>query len=98
MLGFMLQEQNTIALIHFQAWVFVGNENDQHWKSRGHFLAAAAQAMRRILVDNAQRKQTEKHGENWVRHPIEDRLPSRPDQNVIALDDALARLADNRWI
>ena len=65
------------------------------WDSRGHFFAAAAEAMRRILVENARRKQRAKHGGGIQRvdlrdHDIPDRAP--PDE-IIALDDALTLLA-----
>src|SRR6266704_4668114 len=50
------------ALVHEAYLRLVGGEADAHWNSRGHFIAAAAEAMRRILVDNARRKKTEKHG------------------------------------
>ena len=45
---------------------------ERNWNSRGHFFAAAAEAMRRILIDNARRKQTQKRGGNVVRQPLED--------------------------
>src|SRR5262249_23413027 len=66
-----------------------------HWNSRGHFFAAAAEAMRRILVENARRKQRIKHGGR--RQPIDlDRPdPSAPavGDDLLALDEALTRLA-----
>ncbi len=68
---------------------------ESRWDNRGHFFAAAAEAMRRILVDAARRKRTEKHGGN--RHRID--LPDVPagadvaDERLLALDDALTRLA-----
>src|SRR5262245_3854244 len=49
------------ALVHEAYLRLLGGEGVSHWNSRGHFIAAAAEAMRRILVDNARRKQTEKH-------------------------------------
>jgi len=45
----------------------VGADKEQHWDNRGHFFAAAAEAMRRILVENARRKRTRKHGGGLVR-------------------------------
>jgi RNA polymerase sigma factor (TIGR02999 family) len=62
--------------------------------SRGHFLAAAAEAMRRILIDNARRKQAARHGGGRRRVPLDEahRIAQSPD-DLLALDDALARLA-----
>jgi RNA polymerase sigma factor (TIGR02999 family) len=67
----------------------------QQWNSRGHFFAAAAVAIRRILIDNARRKQCEKRGGGFVRHELED-LPlalPEPREDLLALDDALQQLA-----
>ena len=65
----------------------------QHWDGRGHFFAAAAEAMRRILVENARRKSRHKHGGGLQRVDVTD-LPARdPDDQLLALDDALTRLA-----
>ena len=66
----------------------------QHWNSRGHFFAAAAEAMRRILVDNARRKLRPKHGGDRRRVDLDQALSvADPQENLVALDDALARLA-----
>ncbi|HMF11828.1 MAG TPA: ECF-type sigma factor [Gemmataceae bacterium] len=70
-------------------------ELEEHWNSRGHFIAAAAEAMRRILVDNARRKQTEKHGGKRKRLDFSQAEPithADPDQ-VLDLDEALKILA-----
>jgi RNA polymerase sigma factor (TIGR02999 family) len=70
-------------------------EAPQHWDNRGHFFAAAAEAMRRILVDAARRKRTEKHGGRRRRVELPD-VPARPevaDEQLLALDAALTRLA-----
>jgi RNA polymerase sigma factor (TIGR02999 family) len=70
--------------------------NEPPWESRGHFFAAAAEAMRRILVENARRKKRTKHGGG--RHGVdldEQDLPIRPPpEEIIALDEALTRLAE----
>src|SRR5436853_1172519 len=50
------------ALVHEAYLRLVGSEPEAHWNSRGHFIAAAAEAMRHILVEHARRKKTEKHG------------------------------------
>jgi RNA polymerase sigma factor (TIGR02999 family) len=70
----------------------------QRWESRGHFFAAAAEAMRRILVESVRRKRSKKHGGDRERVPldqIEIALPS-PDDDLLALDAALNRLAAER--
>jgi RNA polymerase sigma factor (TIGR02999 family) len=71
-----------------------GDKGGVHWNSRGHFFAAAAEAMRRILVESARGKAREKRGGNWQRVDFEELNVSTsvsPDQ-LVALDDALARL------
>jgi RNA polymerase sigma factor (TIGR02999 family) len=73
-------------------------ESGQHWDSRGHFFAAAAEAMRRILVESVRRKKSKKRGGDRERVPldqIEVALPS-PTDDLLALDDALDRLAAER--
>jgi RNA polymerase sigma factor (TIGR02999 family) len=71
-----------------------GGEDDTGWESRGHFLAAAAEAMRRILVENARRKQAVKHGGGTRRVPLEEfhRVTESPE-DLLDLDDALTRFA-----
>ena len=66
-----------------------------HWKSRGHFFAAAAEAMRRILVENARRKQRVKHGGGRQRLDLDEACPivQPPSDDLLALDEALTRLA-----
>ena len=70
---------------------------EPHWNSRGHFFAAAAQAMRRILIDNARRKQADKRGGARKRVSFEraERVASAPPEDLLALDDALERLRHN---
>jgi RNA polymerase sigma factor (TIGR02999 family) len=80
------------ALVHEAYLRLVG---DQQFDSRGHFFAAAAEAMRRILVDAARRKRTHKHGGQRRRVELPD-IPARPeiaDKQLLALDAALTRLA-----
>jgi RNA polymerase sigma factor (TIGR02999 family) len=85
------------ALVH-EAYLRLSDARQaQHWDSRGHFFAAAAEAMRRILVESARRKQRLKHGGNCVRiHMDESSLPekSRTD-DLLALDEALDRLEEH---
>ena len=66
------QTLQATALVHEAYIRLVDVENAQHWNSRGHFFAAAAEAMRRILVENARRKGREKHGGQRQRVALED--------------------------
>jgi RNA polymerase sigma factor (TIGR02999 family) len=72
----------------------VGQEKGRLYKNRGHFFAAAATAMRRILVDKARRKQTRKHGGDLRRQPVGFVAAAVPDEELLAVDEALRRLAD----
>jgi RNA polymerase sigma factor (TIGR02999 family) len=68
---------------------------EQRWDSRRHFFAAAAEAMRRILVEQARRKGTQKHGGGLIRHNLDELELAAPESkdDLLALDDALDRLA-----
>ena len=70
-------------------------EKAQHWNSRGHFFAAAAEAMRRILVEQARRKLAGKRGGRARRVPLDaaDAGYVPPDDDLLAIDDALTKLA-----
>jgi RNA polymerase sigma factor (TIGR02999 family) len=84
------------ALVH-EAYVrLVGGDQAQDWDGRGHFFSAAAEAMRRILVENARRKGRVKHGGGLVRHDLDEGHPAAPGlgEDLLALDEALARLAE----
>lgn len=89
------QTLQATALVHEAYLRLVDCGAEQSWDSRGHFFAAAAEAMRRILVDNARRKLTEKHGNDLQRvdlHPdIQGRDPKL--ENILAVDEALTQLA-----
>ena len=89
------QTLQATALVHEAYLRLVGTDQAPHWNSRGHFFAAAAEAMRRILVDAARRKRREKHGGDWTRIPREAAQPAAPDprDDLVALDAALTRLA-----
>jgi RNA polymerase sigma factor (TIGR02999 family) len=63
------------------------------YHDRRHFFAAAASAMRRILIDQARRKQTEKHGGGRLQQPLDDLAEPQPDDELLALHEALDRLA-----
>ena len=65
------QTLQATALVHEAYLRLVGHDNHRSWKDRGHFFAAAAQAMRRILVDNARRKRSKKRGDGLRRQPLE---------------------------
>jgi len=83
------------ALVHEAYLRLVGDEGETMWDGRGHFFAAAAEAMRRILVENARRKQCQKRGGGLARQELDpDRLAEPPiHEDMIALDEALTRLA-----
>jgi RNA polymerase sigma factor (TIGR02999 family) len=90
------QTLQATALVH-EAYVrLVGSGRGTHWNGRGHFFAAAAEAMRRILVENARRKRTLKQGGELVRREFDDALLAAPDthEDLEALDEALGLLAD----
>ena len=83
------------ALVHEAYLRLIGPADAARWENRGHFFAAAAEAMRRILVDQARRKKTTRHGGGLVRQDLEpDLAPApQPREDLIALDQALDRLA-----
>jgi RNA polymerase sigma factor (TIGR02999 family) len=83
------------ALVH-EAYVrLVDVEEAQHWNSRGHFFAAAAEAMRQILVQNARRRSRVKHGGGRTRIDVDDLEIGAPERSeeLLALDEALTQLA-----
>lgn len=86
---------NATALVHEAYLRLVGPADAARWENRGHFFAAAAEAMRRILVDQARRKKTTRHGGGLIRHDLEPDLASAPQprEDLIALDQALDQLA-----
>lgn len=83
------------ALVHEAYLRLVEPGDEARWDDRGHFFAAAAEAMRRILVDAARRKQTEKHGgrRHRVELPDVEAEPMIADEKLLALDAALTRFA-----
>jgi RNA polymerase sigma factor (TIGR02999 family) len=89
------QTLQATALVH-EAYVrLVDVEKSQHWNTRGHFFGAAAEAMRRILVENARRRARSKHGADCIREELASSgaAAPEPDENLLALDEALERLA-----
>lgn len=89
------QTLQATALVHDAYLRLVGPDDAQKWESRGHFFAAAAEAMRRILVDNARRKRTEKHGGQRERLDLDavDVAADAPSEDLLALDEALTKFA-----
>ena len=88
------QTLQATALVHEAYLRLVGQSEGRHWDSRGHFFAAAAEAMRRILVDNARRKRSGKHGGGRTRQELDPERIAAPQaaDDLLALDDALTRL------
>jgi len=88
------QTLQATALIH-EAYIRLVEGVDQNWNSRGHFFKAAAEAMRRILVENARRKGRIKHGGGFQRVELNESAQTKSDEHIsyelIALDEALDR-------
>ena len=89
------QTLEATALVHEAYLRLVDTDKVQQWNSRGHFFAAAAEAMRRILVENARRKRSEKHGGRRQRIDLADidACYLSDDEQILAIDDALKQLA-----
>jgi RNA polymerase sigma factor (TIGR02999 family) len=89
------QTLQATALVHEAYLRLVEGTEARDWNSRRHFFAAAAEAMRRILVEQARRKHRHKHGGGRQRVPLDEAQPARRDQaaEVLAIHDALDRLA-----
>ena len=87
------QTLQATALVHEAYLRVVGKEDEQRWGSRGHFFAAAAEAMRRILVDAARRKKTRKHGGDRDAQRLDDIEASEISDDLLALDEAMQLLA-----
>jgi RNA polymerase sigma factor (TIGR02999 family) len=90
------QTLQATALVHEAYLRLVAVEKAQHWNSRGHFFIAAAEAMRRILVDQARRRNAAKRGGQAVRAELEESLVAapEPDEDVLAVNDALEVFAN----
>jgi RNA polymerase sigma factor (TIGR02999 family) len=89
------QTLQATALVHEAYLRLVDVDQDQRWNSRGHFFAAAAEAMRRILVEKARRAGRTKRGGDLIRHDVDDveiAAPAKPAE-VLAIDEALDKLA-----
>src|SRR5205823_2433233 len=83
------------ALVHEAYLRLVNAEKAQHWNSRGHFFAAAAEAIRRILIEQARHKHRPKHGGDRKRVDLDValRIAASPAHELLALDEVLDRLA-----
>jgi len=90
------QTLQATGLVHEAYLRLVGNDVPQQWNSRGHFFAAAAEAMRRILVENARRRNSQTRGGDRDRMVLEDfpAIPSAPLIDLLTLDEALQRLSE----
>ena len=89
------QTLQATGLVHEAYLRLVDAEKAQHWDSRGHFFAAAAEAMRRILIENARRKQADKHGHGRGRVELKasDWITCEQPDRLLHLNDALDKLA-----
>lgn len=96
------QTLQATALVHEAYLRLIGSDGDEqsgngkvHWDSRGHFFAAAAEAMRRLLVEGARRKSRVKRGGHWQRVDLNEQPAAGtiPNEEIVALDEALTRLA-----
>jgi RNA polymerase sigma factor (TIGR02999 family) len=88
------QTLQATALVH-EAYIRLVGSDDRDWSGRTHFFAAAAEAMRRILIENARRKQRLKRGGAKQKVDLEDAniVTEGPSEDVVALDEALTKLA-----
>lgn len=90
------QTLQATALVHEAYIRLVDVDRAQHWDSRGHFFAAAAEAMRRILIERARKKATEKRGGRLRRIDVDavDVAVAASPEQLLAIDDAIAALAE----
>ena len=88
------QTLQATALVHEAYLRLIGSENDRTWKNRGHFFAAAAEAMRRILINRARDKKAVKRGGDRARIDIDqiELAMATPDLELVALDEVLQQL------
>jgi RNA polymerase sigma factor (TIGR02999 family) len=88
------QTLEATALVHEAYLRLLGSAAEPHWNGRGHFFAAAAEAMRRILVENARRKKAEKHGGGLRRVSLDggNAVAAAPPDELLAINEALERL------
>ena len=88
------QTLQATALVH-EAWLRLGGDEQPDWQNRAHFFAAAAEAMRRILIDKARRKRALRHGGDQRRVDLDDLEIPTPGKNdeILAIDELLDKLA-----
>jgi RNA polymerase sigma factor (TIGR02999 family) len=88
------QTLQATSLVH-EAWLRLAGTESWKWEGQKHFFAAAAEAMRRILIENARRKQRQKRGGGWERIDVEEieLAEPLPSNDLLALDEALTELA-----
>jgi RNA polymerase sigma factor (TIGR02999 family) len=88
------QTLQATALVH-EAWLRLTTDENRQWNDRTHFFAAAAEAMRRILVDNARRKRARRHGGELQRVEIPEIISpiAQSEDQILAVSDALEKLA-----
>ena len=88
------QTLQATALVH-EAWLRLAGTENQHWQNRAHYFAAAAEAMRRILIENARRKGRLRRGGDWQRVDLENVTLAFTDSDdtVLAIHEALDKLA-----
>ncbi len=89
------QSLTATALVHEAYLRLVGSDPERQWDGRGHFFAAAAEAMRRILIDRARKRQRLRRGGGRTRVDLDESLAvtGPPDEDLLALDEALTRLS-----
>ncbi len=89
------QTLQATALVH-EVYIRLVGEDDRNWDSRGHFFAAAAEAMRRILVDNARHKQSIRHGGHCQKASLDEAFLAieDPKDDLLALNEAIDKLAN----
>lgn len=89
-----IQTLQPTALVH-EAWLRLGGENQPTWENRTHFFGAAAEAMRRILIDRARRKRAIRHGGDQERCALDDveLLAPGPEDELLAVHEVLDRFA-----
>lgn len=80
------------ALVH-EAWIKLSGSNNQHWNGRGHYFGAAAEAMRRILIDRARKRNRDRHGAGLQRVNLDsvDIAVNTDDETLLQLNDALEK-------
>jgi len=90
------QTLQATALVH-EAWLRLVGDGNDHWEGRRHFFAAAAEAMRRILIDSARRKQAVRHGGGLQRTELDELqlAAGAPDDELLAVDEALKAFANH---